>query len=115
MVTCWVDISTGRFLDRAPMGAEVGERVELDRNPDHARERYTGDVGDPIRAATPKELTDSDVEKKDERAAAFSDVLSPDLKAVLIVALWQSLGHQPTGPELAQATTRLKAVYKTLT
>lgn len=114
-ITCWVDTVSGRFLERSPIAGEVGARVTLDRNPDLSRERYTGNPVDPIRPATAQELTDTAMAQTDTVAQSFADRISTELKAVLIVALWQSLGHQPTAPELAIAMARLKTVYKVLT
>lgn len=56
-ITARVDASTGRFLeDGRPADGVAILEVVVARNPDVARDRYTGDVNDPIREATTEEI-----------------------------------------------------------
>jgi len=65
MVTSLVRLTDGVFID-SPTHEQIApdyERVELPRNPDVRRERYTGDVANPIRSLTDSEsdaLADAD-------------------------------------------------------
>lgn len=58
-ITATVHKPTGIFLDSARADDATHITVALPRNPDHVRERYSGNSQDPLRAATAQEIADA--------------------------------------------------------
>ena len=58
MITALVHLATGEFIEDVDgkEGVAGYERVELPRNPDATRERYSGNLADPFRTATDDEI-----------------------------------------------------------
>lgn len=56
-ITARVDAATGKFIeDGRPADGRTILEVTVPRNPDVTRDRYSGDAGEPIRAATGEEM-----------------------------------------------------------
>lgn len=115
-MTSIVDTQTNEFC---PQGHEIDARyicVSVPRNPDPAKEKYSGDPANPIVAKTPAEITAA-------HDAAVDAVVSSSfeagklLKAVVISTEAYRLGKAPgtlTTADLAAAKARIVAIYKGL-
>ena len=112
-ITADVDRGTGIFLGDGDRATGAVVRVVLPRNPDHVRERYSGDLVKPFRVATTAEI-DAQVAARGEAGGDSAFDGNKPVVAALVVALWTALGHQPTTAEIATAKTRFRAIYKTL-
>ncbi len=111
-ITAVVKLATNEFIEQGSLDDVLVLRVRVPRNPDPRRERYSGDVNDPIRVATAEEITAYDSKWKDDRVeVAFHSV---ELRAVLYTAMWFVFNRPPTDAEIADAKVRFRQVFKAL-
>lgn len=113
-VQATVDKATGEFTAAAHPGDASFQLVKLPRNPDPARERYSGDPANPFTPKTAAETAAYFSALKDTAAGDAIDA-SVDLKAAMITALWGRLGRQPTLQEIAAERARFVTIRKSLT
>lgn len=115
-ITAVIDTQTNEFL---PYGHDLDARyiaVAVARNPDHLREKYSGNPASPFAAKSAAEIAATLDAATDAEAGALFD---PNrlLKAVAISNLARALGKSPgalTAGEIAAERTRILAIYKGL-
>lgn len=106
IITCVVEIATGKFItDGRPLVPGL-MRVAIPRNPDPINERYTGDPANPIRPTTEKERLAEPI--REAAAAADTFVLNPAQRALII---WIAQLHQLT---FEDAQRQLRIIYRKL-
>lgn len=104
-ITNAVDTKTGEFLDCGDRPGSI--RVELPRNPDPLREKYSGDPANPFVPKAPEDIVTALEQKQRETIPA-------PFKALVLYALETSLGKVPTEAEIAVALDRYAVLLKGL-
>ena len=116
ILTAVVDTATNEFqsLGHDLDGTHI--RVDVPRNPDPLREKYSGDPLNPIAAKSGAEITATqDAAKSTEAGQAF-DTLKV-VQAVALSNLAARLGKAPgalTAADISAERTRIIAIYKAL-
>lgn len=106
-ITCLVEDATGKFLADGRTDLTGCTRRTLPRNPDHRRERYSGDPGQPFRSATAQEITDDDAAQADTAAGRTLD----DARLTKALAIWTA---NKLSIPLATMRQQVLAIYKGL-
>lgn len=116
MATAIVHLASSEFLTT---GHEVDAQhvlVTVPRNPDAAREKYSGDPLNPIAVKSAPEIAATQTAQQDAAAAEAFDTAKA-IKAVALSNLAARLGKAPgalTNAEINAERTRILAIYKTL-